>query len=228
MRVRRGEDLTHDLSVVGDLCGQGVLELQEPMPEGVTEETRQLAQEAARKAQKLLDAAVLPASRGNRQWNTLRWWSDLQNALLPAVALAEQRRHAYMDQEQKRGNEPQQAHPADVLALATPGTKEWTARTSQIHSTAHRLMVAAQGLREKVPFMGGEAIGPAVQTLVALEAWQQAYFGGTHAIHEGTQTDKDEGDANHANPRPPSSGERGSKRKADEPPRPSRWKGCMA
>eukprot|EP00439_Symbiodinium_sp_Y106_P029447 s3659_g3.t1 len=210
------------LSVVG-LCSQGVLELQEPMPEGVTEETRQLAQEAARKAQKV--AAVLPASRGDRQWNTLRWWSDLQSTLLPAVALAEQRRHAYMDQEQTGGNAPQQAHPADVLALATQGTKEWTARTSQVHSTAHRLMKAAQGLREKVPFMGGEAIGPAVQTLVALEAWQQAYFGGTHAIHEGTQTDEDEGDANHADLRSPSLGERGSKRKADEPPRPSRWIG---
>ena len=72
---------------------------------------------------------------------------------------------------------------------------------------------------------GGEAIGPAVQTLVALEAWQQAYFGGTHAIHEGTQTDEDEGDANHADLRSPSLGERGSKRKADEPPRPSRWIG---
>ena len=48
---------------------------------------------------------------------------------------------------------------------------------------------------------------------------------GTHAIHEGTHTDEDEGDANHADPRPPSSGERGSKRKADEPPRPSRWIG---
>ena len=115
------------------------------MPEGVTEEARQLAREAAREAEKLLDAVVLPTMGGDRRWNTLSWWSDLQNILLPAVALAEQRRHAYMDQQPAGGSVTEQAHPADVLALAAPGTNEWTARTSQVHSAATRLMAAAQG-----------------------------------------------------------------------------------
>ena len=40
------------------------------------------------------------------------------------------------------------------------------------------------------PLHGGKAIGPAVQT-AALEAWRQAHFGGTDAVHDGTQTSND-------------------------------------
>ena len=37
--------------------------------------------------------------------------------------------------------------------------------------------------------MGEEALAPAIQVLAGMEAWQQAFFGGTHAVHSETQSE---------------------------------------
>ena len=80
-----------------------------------------------------------------------------------------------------------EAHPADAVALHDTATQEWQART-QLHSAAARLMGAVSQLKKTVPYVGGEALAPAAQALHALEYWQQAYFGGTHAVDDETQT----------------------------------------
>ena len=55
-------------------------------------------------------------------------------------------------------------------------------------SDAANLISAAARLRNAVPYMGEEAVAPAVQVLQALAAWQQSFFRGVHAVHAETQT----------------------------------------
>ena len=51
-------------------------------------------------------------------------------------------------------------------------------------------MGAVSQLKKTVLYVGGEALAPATQALHALEYWQQAYFGGTHAVDDETQTEE--------------------------------------
>ncbi|CAE7661210.1 unnamed protein product [Symbiodinium sp. CCMP2592] len=94
----------------------------------------------------------------------------------------------------------------DLHDLLAPGgaTGEWEARSSQRSSATTRLLQAAGRRRNMVPFMNDHLMMPIVEMLQALEAWQQALFGGAHAVHEHTQAGEvsDEGEtaANHEQP----------------------------
>ena len=193
MRVRRGEALTDeefatDLSIVRTLVEQGLSELQEPMPAGVSQTS--LAGASGETTPSLqhgdmVDSVILKALGGDRGWNTLSWWNtlQLQDLLASAALVVDIREEAYLPAQ------PTSAHPANVLPLQGATTWEWEARTSRAMSDAANLIAAAVRLREAVPFMGEEMAGPAVQILQALTAWQESLFGGIHAVHAETQTE---------------------------------------
>ena len=150
---------------------RGAGEILEPMPPGIEEGQVQSAGEKLRRVAAMVDNVILAAMEGDRNWNTME--------------------HPQPADRRPGADEPQQheAHPAHVIALQNDMVEEWTARTSQLHSAAGRLSRAAATLRDAVPYMGEEALAPAVQVLQALEAWQQAFFQGIHAVHSETQTE---------------------------------------
>ena len=84
-----------------------------------------------------------------------------------------------------------EAHPADAQKLQEPYVTEWPARTQLLGGTTLRVLEAARVLRDMVPRLTGEMLPATVSMLQAIEAWQQAMFGGAHAVHDGTQTDAD-------------------------------------
>ncbi|CAE7690139.1 unnamed protein product [Symbiodinium sp. CCMP2592] len=188
MRVRRGEGFTPeeyatDLSQLRAMVETGLAELKDPMPGDVTEQNLNKATLKLTAAYHQIDQVILRALGGDRQWNTLEWWNELHDLLAPAALLATKRGEATVMTE-----DPDTAHPADALAFAGEATTEWEARSSQRSSATTRLLRAAGRLKNTVPFLNGQLIVPIVETLQALEAWQQAMFGGAHAVHEQTQT----------------------------------------
>ena len=157
-------------------------ELHEPIPPGVSQASLQGATTKLRRAYAVLDQVILAALGGDRSWNTLVWWNALQDLLAPAALLVERRQEAYLPEPTNT------AHPADVIQLQGENTKEWEARTSKAMGDAANLITASGRLREAVPFMGEDVVGPAVQVLQAIAAWQQSLFGGVQAVHAETQT----------------------------------------
>ncbi|OLP82959.1 hypothetical protein AK812_SmicGene36325 [Symbiodinium microadriaticum] len=71
-----------------------------------------------------------------------------------------------------------EAHPADAQKLQEPYVTEWPARTQLLGGTTLRVLEAARVLRDMVPRLTGEMLPATVSMLQAIEAWQQAMFGG--------------------------------------------------
>ncbi|CAE7787885.1 Clec16a [Symbiodinium sp. CCMP2592] len=184
MRVRRGEGFTPeefatDLSQLRAMIEAGLSELQEPMPGDVTEANLHKAMAKLREAYKMVDGVILLALGGDRTWNTLAWWDALHDLLSPAALLSTKKGEAYHVED-----DPTTAHPADVLKLGGEGIEEWQARTDRRASATERLLKAARRLKDIVPYVTDTVLMPVIELLHAIEAWQQALFGGAHAVQE--------------------------------------------
>ena len=110
----------------------------------------------------------------------------------PGAILADKREEAFMTDDE--GEDPT-VHPADALALSE-GAQEAAARTRQESSAALLLHDAAQDFRAVIPTLTGEALQLAVHLYDALDYWQQSQFGGAIAVHNGTQTESQNEQAN--------------------------------
>ena len=114
----------------------------------------------------------------------------------PGAILADKREEAFMTDDE--GEDPT-VHPADALALSE-GAQEAAARTRQESSAALLLHDAAQDFRAVIPTLTGEALQLAVHLYDALDYWQQSQFGGAIAVHNGTQTESQNEQAERTTP----------------------------
>ncbi|CAE7634729.1 unnamed protein product [Symbiodinium necroappetens] len=181
-----------DLSYLIRVLEEGAVQLHEPMPAAVSVQQLQWGTRCLQRAIMLLTAALDSSLRGECCWNTPKLWGELRDLITPAAVLLEQRGDS--EEQQQRGTSsgsaegPRRVHPADVLQLAQ-GHEEGGPRTRTSSTAAQLLFEAAGEFRKLMPTLVDEQVPLAVQLLHAVEATQQALFGGVMAATEETQTE---------------------------------------